>query len=176
MKISNLILIMALCFNSFGYSSNESDTTSRLGFNLQSIHGDFTSLIYVNDLSISADFEFYKTYLQRFGIQLGYSYLSAGGVGGSEYGSPFNDLNALFYTSIGYDKLITSQLSIGYTYRMSSKSYVEEYPAGGLKAGISFILNLSKAIKLYARYSGVLNSTNFGASAIGLGLSIGWAK
>ena|SRR5690606_37455190 len=176
MRINNLILIITICFSSFVYSSNEKDISSKFGFHLQSIHGDFTSLIFINDLSLSADFEFYKTYLQRFGVQFGYSYLTAGGVGGSEYGSPFNDLNGLIYTSIGYDKLITSQLFIGYSYRMSSKSYIEEYPVGGLKAGVSFILNISDSVKLYAKYSGILNSTSFGGSAVGLGLSIGWSK
>jgi hypothetical protein len=137
---------------------------------------DITSLIFINDFTISSDFEIYKTDLQNFGIQAGYSHLLAGSVGGSEYGSPFNDLNLLAYTSIGYDKLITSQVILGYTYRMSSKSYAEEYPFGGLKAGISFILNLDKSIKLYVKYSGIFNSTDFGTSAVGLGLSIGWSR
>ena len=177
--MKNFILSLALVvlsFYSYGFSQNENDSSNKPYFQLQSIHLDITSLIFINDFSISSDFEIYRTYLQSFGIQTGYSYLQAGSVGGSKYGSPFNDLNLLAYTSIGYDKLITTQLIIGYTYRISSKSYVEEYPVGGLKAGISFILNLNKSIKLYVKYSGVLNSADFGMSAVGLGLSVGWVK
>jgi hypothetical protein len=176
--MKNFILSLALVvlsFHSYGFSQNENDSSNKPYFELQSIHLDITSLIFINDFAISSDFEIYKTNVQNFGIQAGYSYLLAGSVGGSEYGSPFNDLNLLAYTSIGYDKLITSQVILGYTYRISSKSYAEEYPVGGLKAGISFILNLDKSIKLYVKYSGILNSAE-GMSAVGLGLSIGWSR
>ena len=177
MKTFSVILIaVVLIFDSYGFQENKDESSNKPYFQLQSIHLDATSLIFILDLSISSDFEIYKTDVQNFGIQAGYSYLLAGSVGGSEYGSPFNDLNLLAYTSIGYDKLITSQVILGYTYRMSSKSYAEEYPVGGLKAGISFILNLNKSIKLYVKYSGVLNSADFGMSAVGLGLSLGWSK
>ena len=177
MKIFRVIIIVVVLFlDSFGFQENKDESPNKPYFQLQSIHFDVTSLIYVLDLSISSDFEIYKTNVQNFGIQVGYSYLLAGGVGGSEYGSPFNDLNLLAYTSIGYDKLITSQVIVGYTYRMSSKSYAEEYPVGGLKAGISFILNLDKSIKFYVKYSGVFSSADSGISAVGLGLSLGWSR
>ena len=173
---SPILISIVLCSNSFGFQEKKITDSNKPYFQIQSIHFDITSLIYILDLSISSDFEIYKTNAQNFGIQVGYSYLLAGGVGGSEDGSPFNDLNLLTYTSIGYDKPITSQVILGYTYRMSSNSYTEEYPVGGLKAGISFILNLNKSIKLYVKYSGVLSSADFGMSAVGLGLSVGWSR
>lgn len=173
--ILSLVLVV-LSFNSYGFSQNENDSSNKPYFQLQSIHLDFTSLIFINDISISSDFEIYKTYLQSFGIQTGYSYFQAGSVGGSEYGSPFQDINILAYSSIGYDKLITTQLIIGYTYRISSISYFEEYPVGGIKYGVSFNLNLDKSIKIYIKYSAFSSYANFGMSAIGLGLSVGWAK
>lgn len=177
MKTFSVILIaVVLIFDSYGFQENKDESSNKPYFQLQSIHFDATSLIFILDLSISSDFEIYKTNLQSFGIQAGYSHLLAGGVGGSEYGSPFNDLNLLAYTSIGYDKLITSQVILGYTYRMSSNSSAEEYPVGGLKAGIGIILNFNKSVKLYVKYSGVFDSTDFGMSAVGLGLSFGWSR
>ena len=177
MRIFRVILIVVvLIVDSLGFQENKDESSNKPYFQVQSIHLDVTSLIFILDLSISSDFEIYKTKLQNFGIQAGYSYLLAGNVGGSEYGSPFNDLNLVAYSSIGYDKLITSQVIVGYTYRISSESDTEKYPVGGLKAGISFILNLNESIKLYAKYSGVFNSTDFAASAVGLGLSIGWSR
>jgi hypothetical protein len=174
--LSAILFVIVLISESFGFQENRDESSQEPYFQLQSIHLDATSLIYILDLSLSSDFEIYKTDVQSFGIQAGYSYLIAGNVGGSEYGSPFNDLNLLAYTSIGYNKLITSQVILGYAYRMSSKSYAVEYPVGGLKAGISFILNLDKSIKFYVKYSGVFNSADFGMSAVGLGLSIGWSR
>ncbi len=177
MKIFSVILILVvLHFESFGFQENKDESSNKPYFQLQSIHLDITSLIFINDFSISSNLEIYKTYLQTFGIQTGYSYFLAGGVGGSEYGSPFQDINLLAYSSIGYDKLITTQLIIGYTYRMSSESYAKEYPIGGLKYGISFNLNLDKNFKVYVKYSAFSSSANFGMSAIGLGLSVGWSK
>jgi len=173
--ILSLVLVV-LSFYTYGFSQNEKDSSNKPYFQLQSIHLDITSLIFINDFSISSDFEIYKTYLQSFGIQTGYSYFLAGSVGGSEYGSPFQDINLLAYSSIGYDKLITTQLIIGYTYRMSSKSYAEEYPVSGLKYGVCFNLNLDKNFKIYIKYSAFSSSANFGMSAIGLGLSMGWSK
>lgn len=177
MKIFTLIFVFNILINtSFGFQENEISDSSKAYFHLQSIHFDFTSAIFINDLSISSDFEIYKTKIQTIGIQGGFSRSYAGDVGGSEYGSPFHDINLLGYTSIGYNKVITTQLLLGYTYRMSSESYAKEYPVGGLKAGISFMLNFNKYLRLYFKYSRFYNSTNFGMSAVGLGFSFGWAR
>ena len=163
-------------YNSSYGQENKTSNSKKPSFQVQSIHLDITSLIYINDLSISSDFEIYKTDLQSFGIQTGYSLFAAGSPGGSHNGSPFHDINLLAYSSIGYDKPITTQLILGYTYRMSSKSNAEEYPISGLKYGISFNLNLGKYFKIYIKYSALLNSADFGMSAIGLGLSVGWER
>ena len=159
---------------SFAQENNTSNF-NKPSFQLQSIHFDITSLIYIIDLSISSDFDIYKTNLQSFGVQTGYSFFAAGSPGGSNNDSPFHDINLLAYSSIGYDKPITTQLILGYTYRISSKS-TKEYPVSGLKLGISFNLNLSKYFKIYIKYSVLSNSTDFGMSAVGLGLSIGWSR
>jgi hypothetical protein len=177
MKIFSLIIISALLIvKSFGAQINDDEIKNRPYFQLQRIHLDFTSAIYINDISLSSDFEIYKTHIQTFGLQPGYSYLLAGDAAETEYGSPFQDINLLAYTSIGYDKPITTQLLIGYNYRISSKSYAKEYPVSGLKYGISFNFNLNKYFKIYVKYSAFSSSANYGKSAVGLGISIGWSK
>ena len=177
MKIFTLILVFnTLISTSFGFQEKDLSDSSKAYFQLQSIHFDFTSAIFIMDLSITSDFEIYKTKIQTFGIQGGFSRLYAGDVGGSEYGSPFQDINLLAYSSIGYNKIITMQFIFGYSYRMSSESSAKEYPVSGIKAGISFLLNINKYIKIYFKYSKLYNSTNYGMSAVGLGLSFGWAR
>ena len=172
-SISIIIIYGSVCF---GVQKIESDTLNKPYFQLQSIHLDITSLIYINDFSLSSDFEIYKTSLQNFGVRVGYSYLLAGNVGGEDYGSPFQDINLLAFTSIGYNKLITTQLIIGYALRISSEENVEEYPVSGLKYGVNFILNLDKYFNISVRYNALLSSAESGMSAVGLGISIGWAR
>lgn len=177
MRIYSLIIIIVLLsYKSFGMQQNNGEIKNKPYFQLQSIHLDITSAIFINDFSISSDLEIYKTHLQTFGLQLGYSYLLAGDPGGTEYGSPFQDINLLAYSSIGYDKFITTQLLIGYTYRISSKSYAKEYPVGGLKYGVSFNFNIHQNFKIYLKYSAFSSSANYGKSAVGLGISFGWSK
>ena len=177
MKISSLIIISALLsFKSFGMQKNDDEIKNKPYFQLQSIHLDVTSAIYINDFSISSDLEIYKTHLQSFGLQPGYSYLIAGDATETEYGSPFQDINLLAYTSIGYNKPILTQLFVGYTYRISSESLAKEYPVSGLKYGISFNLNLNKYFKIYVKYSAFSSSANYSMSAVGLGFSFGWSR
>ena len=177
MRIFTLLFVFNILINtSYGFQEKEISDSSKAYFQLQSIHFDFTSAIFINDLSISSDFEIYKTKIQTFGIQGGFNRLYAGDVGGSKPSSPVNDFNLLAYSSIGYDKIITMQLMLGYTYRISDESYVKEYPVGGIKAGISFMLNFNKYLRLYFKYSRFYNSTDFGMSAVGLGFSFGWTR
>lgn len=177
MKIYDLITISALlCFNSFGIQKTNDEIKDKPYIQLQSIHLDVTSAIFIMDFSLSSDLEIYKTHLQTFGIQPGYSYLIAGSFGGSEYGSPFHDINLLVYTSIGYNQFFTTQLLIGYTYRISSNSYAKEYPVGGLKYGISLIFNVHQNLKIYVKYSAFSSSANYDMSAVGLGISFGWSR
>ncbi len=177
MKIYSLVIISALLsFKSFGIQKYNDDIKNRPYFQLQGIHLDITSAIFIMDFSISSDFEIYKTHIQTFGLQPGYSYLIAGDASATEYGSPFQDINLLAYSSIGYDKPITTQLLIGYAYRISSKSYAKEYPVSGLKYGISFIFNLNKYFKIYVKYSALSSSASYGMSAVGLGFSFGWSR
>jgi len=176
MKIFTLIIIFMFLYNNSFSQENKKTVSDKPYFQLESIHFDITSLIYLIDLSISSDFEIYKTDLQSFGVQTGYSFLVYGSPGGSNNDSPFHDVNLLAYSSIGYSAPITTQLIIGYTYRISSKSVVDEYPVSGLKLGISFNLNLGKYFRIYLKYSGLLDTTKSGMSAVGLGLSVGWAR
>jgi hypothetical protein len=177
MKIYSLIIIIALLsFKSFGAQINDDEIKNRPYFQLQSIHLDVTSAIFINDISLSSDFEIYKTHIQTFGLQPGYSYLLAGDAAETEYGSPFQDINLLAYSSFGYDKPITTQLFIGFAYRISGESYAKEYPVSGLKYGVSFNLNLNKYFKFYVKYSAFSSSANYGKSAVGLGISFGWSR
>ena len=177
MKIYSLIIISALLsFKLFGIQKNDDEMKNKPYFQLQSIHLDVTTTIFINDFSISSDLEIYKTHLQTFGLQPGYSYFLAGDVGGTEYGSPFHDINLLAYSLIGYDKFITTQLIVGYTYRISGESYAKEYPVGGLKYGVSFNLNWNKYFRIYVKYSAFSSSVNYGKSAVGLGISFGWSR
>jgi len=177
MKIYGLIIISTLLsFKSFGMQKNNDEIKNKPYFQLQSIHLDVTSAIFINDFSISSDLEIYKTHLQTFGIQPGYSYLIGGDAAETEYGSPFHDLNLLAYTSIGYDQFITTQLLIGYTYRISSNSYAKEYPVGGLKYGVGLNFNLHQNLKIYVKYSAFSSSANYDMSAVGLGISFGWSR
>ncbi len=171
-----VITIFILSNHSFGFQKSKITDSSKFYFKFQRVHLDITSLVFINDLSLSTDFEVAKTKLQDFGIQAGYSYLTALNIEGKRYGSPFHDLNIIAYTSIGYDKSITTRLILGGAFRMSEKSSEKKYPVTGLKLGVSFLFNFSEAVKLYFRYSGIYNSTHEGISAIGLGLSIGWPK
>jgi len=172
-SISIIIIYGSVCY---GIQKIESDTLNKPYFQLQSIHLDVTSAIFIMDFSLSSDLEIYKTRLQTFGIQPGYSYLIAGSIGGTEYGSPFHDINLLAYTSIGYDQFITTQLLIGYTYRISSNSYAKAYPVGGLKYGVSLNFNLHQNFKIYVKYSAFSSSANYDMSAVGLGISFGWSR
>jgi hypothetical protein len=172
-SISIIIIYGSVCF---GVQKIESDTLNKPYFQLQSIHLDVTSAIFIMDFSLSSDLEIYKTRLQTFGIQPGYSYLIAGDAAETEFGSPFQDINLLAYSSIGYDNFITTQLLIGYTYRISSRSYPEEYPVSGLKYGVNLIFNLNKYFKIYVKYSAFSSSANYGMSAVGLGISFGWSR
>jgi hypothetical protein len=57
-----------LSFKSFGAQINDDEIKNRRYFQLQSIHLDVTSAIFLNDISISTDFEIYKTHIQIFGL------------------------------------------------------------------------------------------------------------
>jgi hypothetical protein len=168
-----IIIFGSVCY---GVQKTESDSSNKAYLHFQSIHLDITSLIYVNDFSLSSDFEIYRTTLQNFGFQIGFNYLIAGSVGGSDYDSPYQDINLLAYTFIGHNKIITTQLLIGYALRISSEEYAEEYPVSGLKYGVNFILNLDKYFKVCVKYNALLSSADFGLSAVGLGVSIGWSR
>jgi hypothetical protein len=177
MKQIKFFTLSLFCFFNI-YASQDSLSTelNSLYFQVQRVHCDITSTFFVNDITFSSDCEIYRTSLQSFGIQVGYSYLTAGDFGGSKYGSPFQDYNFLGYTSIGYDKIITTQLLLGYSYRISGNTYAKEYPVGGLKYGADFIFNISKSIKLNLKLIGVSNSTDYHTSSAGLGVSFGWER
>ncbi len=176
MKFLFFLLISLLSTHIFGGQPAQETRKPTLSFNLRSIHLDFCTAIFINDLSFSSEFEIYKAGSESFGVAASYNHFSAGEAGGTDYGSPFHDLNLLSYASIGNDVFITTQLILGYCYRISSQSYANNYPVSGVKAGVSFIFNMDKNLKPFIKFSKFFNSTDNKKSAFGLGISIGWTE
>jgi hypothetical protein len=167
-----LVFVCNIC----AFEDSTKTESSSPYFHIQRVHLDITSALFINDITLSSDFEIFKTHIQSFGIQTGYSYMTDGDFGGTKFGSPFQDYNLLGYTSIGYDKIITTQLLLGYSYRISGNAYAKDYPETGLKYGADFIFNISKFIKLNLKLIGVSNSTDYKTSSVGLGVSFGWER
>lgn len=176
MKIYFLTLSFLFFFNIPSASQTDVHDTNNFYFHLQRIHLDLTSILFINDISLSSDFEITRIHSQSIGIQAGYSFLTATSFGGEVVGSPFHDINLLGYTTLGEDNFFSVQLFFGYALRLTSQINAGEYPVSGLKYGTNFQLSFNKYIRMHLKGSWFSGSEDFTLSAIGLGLSLSLVK
>jgi hypothetical protein len=173
MHIKCVLVFLIIIFFPFISYSQEKDNSFRLEPQFKSIQFDATSIIFINTLSVCADFDLVKdkSNVASGGFRAGLDYFNSGNVGGPTSGSPFLDYDMLGRWTVE-GKVMRVDLCLGGSYHTVSKSYYkDEYEGMYMKfAGdIKF--------KFYNNYAGLI--IKFGATKVpygGIGLFLGYGE